>query len=97
MQQETIGKFCWHAIIGHFWEKDGKPVLGTTYYAEYGSNGPGAATTKRVPWVRNVDSQMAALFRPESFLRGRDEWDARIEPAASVTGFKRGADSLLWW
>jgi pectinesterase len=47
----------------------------TTWYAESGSDGPGADSAKRVPWAHHLTAAEAAKFGPENFLRGDDHWN----------------------
>ena len=42
----------------------------TAFYAEYGSQGPGAESSKRVRWVHTLTAEQAKAFEPESFLQG---------------------------
>jgi pectinesterase len=46
----------------------------TTWYGEYGSTGPGAQSTERVPWAHSLTSEEARQFEPDVFLRGQDGW-----------------------
>ncbi|MDR3328825.1 MAG: pectin esterase [Prevotellaceae bacterium] len=46
----------------------------TARYAEFQNTGPGADTTQRVPWARQLTPQEAARYTPESALQGCDGW-----------------------
>lgn len=47
----------------------------TAWYAEYGSTGPGANPEARVKWARKLTRHEAQHFRPQRFLRGKDDWN----------------------
>jgi pectinesterase len=68
---------CW--IGGHIrpegWDNWSKPEAEKdSYFAEFGSEGPGAATAGRVPWARSLTAREAAQFQPAIFLYGIDGW-----------------------
>jgi len=46
----------------------------TTWYAEYGSTGPGAEHMQRVPWAHTLTEAETAQFQPDIFLQGSDHW-----------------------
>ncbi len=54
----------------HDWEKPGKPdTKKNSYYAEYGSKGPGAATAKqRVKWSHQLTAKQAAEYSFEKVM-----------------------------
>ena len=54
----------------HDWEKPGKPdTKKNSYYAEYGSKGPGAATAKqRVKWSHQLTAKQAAEYTFEKVM-----------------------------
>ena len=54
----------------HDWEKPGKPdTKKNSYYAEYGSKGPGAATAKqRVKWSHQLSAKQAAEYTFEKVM-----------------------------
>jgi pectinesterase len=52
-----------------------------TFYAEYGSTGPGARPKLRVPWSHQLTAKEAKQFAPEVFLAGRDKWNPVAEAA----------------
>jgi pectinesterase len=47
----------------------------TAWFAESGSEGPGADAAGRVPWAQRIGASDAAAFKPEVFLRGVDGWN----------------------
>ncbi len=53
------------------WEHDGKPSLPSSFYAEYGSHGPGARLDAR----KQLSAAEAARFGLKTFLAGDDHWD----------------------
>jgi len=53
----------------------------TAYYAEFHNTGPGANTSKRVPWSHQLTAKEAAAFEPQTFLRGDDHWNPVAEAA----------------
>ncbi len=58
------------------WHNWGKPhAERTTFYAEFGSTGPGAASAARVPWARVMTASDAAALTPNTVLAGPDGWD----------------------
>lgn len=57
------------------WHNWNKPEAeATTFYAEYGSTGPGAAGP-RVPWAKQLSSAEAARLTPAAVLGGSDGWN----------------------
>ena len=52
----------------HDWEKPGKPdTKKNSYYAEYGSRGPGAEG-KRVKWARKLSAKQASQYTFEKVM-----------------------------
>lgn len=49
----------------------------TAFFAESGSQGPGASAAARVPWARLLSSAELKAFETESFLGGSDGWRPR--------------------
>ena len=46
----------------------------TARYAEYGNTGPGAVTSKRVPWAHQLTDSEAARYDIAKILAGSDGW-----------------------
>jgi pectinesterase len=58
------------------WDNWGKPSAErTTFYAEYGSTGPGANPAARVPWAKPLTVADAAKLTVRAVLGGADGWD----------------------
>jgi pectinesterase len=57
----------------HNWNKP--PAERTTFYAEFGSTGPGAAPSSRVPWAHALSPADAAALTPAAVLGGADGWN----------------------
>jgi pectinesterase len=53
----------------------------TAYYGEFGSTGPGANLTSRVPWSHQLTSGQTDQYLPQTFLRGIDNWQPIAEAA----------------
>jgi pectinesterase len=53
----------------------------TAYYGEFGSAGPGANLTSRVPWSHQLTSGQTDQYLPQTFLRGTDNWQPIAEAA----------------
>jgi pectinesterase len=53
----------------------------SAWYAEYGSTGPGANPSARAPWAHTLKPADVKQFRPATFLRGSDNWNAEAEAA----------------
>jgi len=57
------------------WDNWNKPdAEKTAWFAEYGSEGPGAKAAERAPWARKLSAAEVEKFRPAVFLRGTDGW-----------------------
>ena len=52
-----------------------------TLYAEYGSTGPGARVSSRLPWSHQLSEQELRQYPPKVFLAGTDQWDPVSEAA----------------
>jgi pectinesterase len=50
----------------------------SSWFAEYGSDGPGANAAARVKWAKPLTAAEARDFRPEVFLRGADGWNPAV-------------------
>ena len=58
------------------WDNWGKKAAEqTSFYAEYGSTGPGAAPGARVPWARPLNAEAVAKLTPTAVLAGSDGWN----------------------
>ncbi len=58
------------------WHNWSKPhAEKTSFYAEYGSTGPGADASKRVSWSHQLSKEEAAKYTVKSVLAGSDGWD----------------------
>ena len=58
------------------WNNWGKPEAEqTTFYAEFGSTGPGADDAARVKWAKPLTAAEAAALTPAKVLAGRDGWN----------------------
>ena len=66
---ETVLPEGWHEITVQAGRKK------TARFAEYGSTGPGANPTKRVPWARQLNETEARKITIRSVLSGTDGWD----------------------
>ena len=58
----------------------------TAWYAEYGSIGPGAASSgpsPRVPWAHILSEKDVTQFLPANFLSGTDRWKP-VDDAAKL-------------
>ena len=53
----------------------------TAWYAESENTGPGADTSKRVPWSHQITAAEAKQFYPAVFLRGSDNWNPEADAA----------------
>ena len=65
------------------WNNWGKPENeSTAWYAEFGSTGPGANSTARVPWAHLLKPAEVKQFLPATFLRGSDHWNPEASAEA---------------
>jgi pectinesterase len=69
---DPAGWSLWHA---------GDPPTPSAYYAEFHNSGPGADTSRRVPWSHQLTSAEAAAYAPATFLAGNDHWNPIAEAA----------------
>ncbi len=51
----------------------------TSYYAEYGSHGPGAKKSDRVAWSHQLKQKDLENYNPIQILKGNDEWDFKSQ------------------
>jgi pectinesterase len=64
------------AVRPEGWHNWGKPAAEqTTFYAEFGSTGPGASDATRVKWAKPLTAAEAAALTPAAVLGGTDGWD----------------------
>jgi len=47
----------------------------TARFAEYNNTGPGADTSKRVPWAKQLTADEVKAYTRENVLAGDDHWD----------------------
>jgi pectinesterase len=69
---------CWMGehIRPEGWNNWNKPEAEKdSFFAEYGSEGPGAKMAERVAWAHALTASEAARFRGGVFLRGADGWN----------------------
>ena len=58
------------------WHNWSKPAAEkTTFYAEFGSTGPGANPATRVAWAKPLTPEQAAVLTPDKVLAGADGWN----------------------
>lgn len=63
------------------WDNWNKPDAGrTTFYAEFGSLGPGASPDTRVRWAKPLTAADVAALTPGAVLGGSDNWNPVREP-----------------
>jgi pectinesterase len=55
----------------------------TTYYAEYGNTGPGAAVKERVAWSNQLTAAEVKKYTIKNILEGSDNWDPAISSTSS--------------
>lgn len=60
----------------HDWGKEAAHT--TTFYAEYGSTGPGANLCKRPDWITRLAQEQLESYTKESVLGGADCWNPQI-------------------
>ena len=64
------------AVRAEGWHNWHKPAAErTTFYAEFGSTGPGANDAARVPWAKPLTAAAAAALTPAAVLGGADGWN----------------------
>jgi pectinesterase len=64
------------AVRPEGWHNWNKPEAErTTFYAEFGSTGPGANNDARVKWAKLLDAAQVAALTPQGVLGGADGWD----------------------
>ncbi|WP_202796010.1 pectinesterase family protein [Opitutus terrae] len=64
------------AVRPEGWHNWNKPhAEQTTFYAEFGSTGPGANPSARVAWAHTLTAEDAADLTPAHVLGGADGWD----------------------
>ena len=64
------------AVRAEGWHNWHKPAAErTTFYAEFGSTGPGANDAARVPWAKPLTVAAAAALTPAAVLGGADGWN----------------------
>jgi pectinesterase len=67
------------AVRPEGWHNWNKPQAEqTTFYAEFGSTGPGASPTTRVPWAKPLTAEEAGALTPAKVLGGIDGWSPSI-------------------
>jgi pectinesterase len=69
---------CWLGdhILPEGWNNWNKPEAEkSSFFAEFGSDGPGAKTTERASWSHRLTPGEVAKFRADRFLRGDDNWN----------------------
>ncbi len=69
---------CWmgpHIIPAgwHNWDKPEREK--TVTYVEYGSTGPGAASSQRAPWAKTLTPEQLKLYTLTNILSGPDHWE----------------------
>jgi pectinesterase len=60
----------------HNWNKPDAEL--TTFYAEFGSTGPGANPAARVKWAKSLTAAEAAALTPAAVLAGSDGWQPAV-------------------
>ncbi len=64
------------AVRPEGWHNWSKPQAEqTTFYAEFGSTGPGASPATRVLWAKPLTAEIAATLTPTKVLGGADGWN----------------------
>jgi polygalacturonase len=66
----------WHAEVAR--------SLGTAFYAEFDSTGPGAHHEERDPHTHFLTPEEAKQYEPKVFLRGPDNWDPTVLPTPAA-------------
>lgn len=69
------------AVRAEGWNNWNKPdAEKTTFYAEFGSTGPGANDAARVKWAKPLTADAAAALTPAKVLGGADGWNPAATP-----------------
>jgi len=64
------------AVRPEGWHNWNKPAAEqTTFYAEFGSTGPGASPATRVAWAKPLTAEAVAALTPGKVLGGSDGWN----------------------
>jgi pectinesterase len=80
------------AILPAGWNNWNEPAREKTVrYAEYRSTGPGAGTSARVPWARQLNDAEAAEFAVEKVLAGLDGWNPKTGTVRNAVHVARPA------
>ncbi|WP_080057667.1 pectinesterase family protein [Spirosoma aerolatum] len=61
----------------HNWDKPNAEK--TTFYAEYGSKGPGANPTSRASWSKQLSTEEIKAYKPDIILAGSDQWKPDVK------------------
>ena len=64
----------------HNWNRPEREA--TTRYSEVRNTGAGAATARRVSWMKPVAESDLPLLTPANVLRGNDGWDPSSVPSS---------------
>jgi pectin methylesterase-like acyl-CoA thioesterase len=64
------------------WHPGETHSIDTVYYAEYNSTGPGAQQSQRDSHTHFLTAEEAKQYDPAVFLRGADNWNPLVPPAA---------------
>jgi len=62
------------------WHPGETHSLETSFFAEFGSTGPGAHPSEREPSAKPLTPDQARQFEPSVFLRGSDNWNPLVLP-----------------
>jgi pectinesterase len=66
----------------HNWGKESNEQ--TARYAEYKNAGPGADTSKRVAWAKQLSDEAAANYTVKNVLAGKDSWNPTPQQQAGT-------------
>jgi pectinesterase len=61
------------------WNNWGKAEAGKTYYAEFGSTGPGAKPESRPAWSKQLSQAEAQAITLKKVLGGSDGWNPKTD------------------
>lgn len=64
-----------HPAGWHNWGSTEKEK--TARYAEYGNTGPGADTSQRVAWAKQLTDEEASRYTVDNILAGKDGWNSK--------------------